>query len=196
MSGSSQITVSYCRCIVCWLWDWFFHSKLHSILQSTLQSAWQSTRYSSRYWLLLHGLWRRCLDSFSFTGYCLFFPIRIDPSSQCSSLVTSSMLSMLSALSIDPVSCVNSIDATRLVSWWWGFAMSLFFLLPPANALLSFLLPPIQLFFLLLTTRVVLFFDPHCPWCFYSCRRRYWFSCLLVLCWHTRRLLDSCRAWY
>jgi len=81
------------------------------------------------------------------------------------------------------VDTASSIDASSLepcgVDEASCFAM-LFFLLPPANTLLSFLLPPIQLFFLLLTTRVVLLLDPYCPWCFYSCRC--WYSSLLVLC--------------
>ena len=67
----------------------------------------------------------------------------------------------------------------------------------PANILLSFLLPPIQLFFLLLTTRVVLLFDPYCPWCFYSCCScRYCCCSSCIMSWHTRRLLVSRRLWY
>jgi len=103
-------------------------------------------------------------------------------------LSASLLLSMLRCQSI-PHLTLDSVS-----SCWWGFAMMLFFyrqhtaIFSSSNATL-----------LLTTSRRPSSRACHCS-CFDPFNGLFLspstlLSCLLVLCWHTRRLLVSCRAW-
>jgi len=174
---SSQTAVSYCRCIVHWLW------------------TWSSTRCSTRLDNQLdtcHGLRRRYLVSFLPFTVSIYQPIYF--------FFSSMLPSILPCRSMLPVNGIT--QSMRRVSWWRGVAMmrDLFFsLLLPTNTLLSFF-PPIQPSFLfvvlvfllfvllsMLLLLMLLLLSPSILILLSSC---------IMTWWHTRRLLVSCSLWY
>jgi len=145
-------------------------------------------------------VWTRCLIAFRLEAFSfLFNPHR--STSQCPSFDAP----MLSASSINPHCCYwcclvdclfNSIDATRLVSCWWGTSYFLFFY-RLVHCHLFFRQCNLPFFSLSLSSSY-----PHCSWCSCSCRPCLSMSTLIFLhcgscrCWHARRVLVSCSLWY